>query len=108
MTVDIIFKRALIFCIISYFVYIAFRILFGKLNLKNYFNGDKVEITMRLIERFPWSILNLICAALALVGLFFIEILYLSFAANIISVVLVILIIKLSITSVNYILRKFK
>ncbi|MCJ8343407.1 MAG: hypothetical protein MJH09_11275 [Cetobacterium sp.] len=108
MTVDIIFKRALIFCIISYFVYIAFRILFGKLNLKNYFNGDKVEITMRLIERLPWIILNLICAALALVGLFFIEILYLSFAANIISVVLVILIIKLSITSVNYILRKFK
>ncbi len=108
MTVDIIFKRALIFCIISYFVYIAFRILFGKLNLKNYFKGDKVEITMRLIERLPWIILNLICAALALVGLFFIEVLDLKFAANIISVVLVILIIKLSITSVNYILRKFK
>ena len=71
MTVDIIFKRAFIFCIISYFVYIAFRILFGKLNLKNYFKGDKVEITMRLIERLPWIILNLICAALVLVGLFF-------------------------------------
>ena len=108
MTVDIIFKRAFIFCIISYFVYIAFRILFGKLNLKNYFKGDKVEITMRLIERLPWIILKLICAALALVGLFFIEVLDLKFAANIISVVLVILIIKLSITSVNYILRKFK
>ena len=108
MTVDIIFKRAFIFCIISYFVYIAFRILFGKLNLKNYFKGDKVEITMRLIERLPWIILNLICAALVLVGLFFIEVLDLKFAANIISVVLVILIIKLSITSVNYILRKFK
>ena len=108
MTVDIIFKRAFIFCIISYFVYIAFRILFGKLNLKNYFKGDKVEITMRLIKRLTWVILNLICAALALVGLFFIEVLDLKFAANIISVVLVILIIKLSITSVNYILRKFK
>ncbi|XZM35250.1 hypothetical protein ACSXAY_17945 (plasmid) [Clostridium perfringens] len=108
MTVDIIFKRALIFCIISYFVYIAFRILFGKLNLKNYFNGDKVEITMRLIERLPWIILNLIGAALALVGLFFIEALDLSFAANIISVVLVILIIKLSINLSNYLLRKFK
>ncbi|MDM0612782.1 hypothetical protein QTH09_17365 [Clostridium perfringens] len=108
MTVDIIFKRAFIFCIISYFVYIAFRILFGKLNLKNYFNGDKVEITMRLIERLPWIILNLICAALALVGLFFIEVLDLKFAANIISVVLVILIIKLSITLSNYFFRKFK
>ena len=108
MTVDIIFKRAFIFCIISYFVYIAFRILFGKLNLKNYFNGDKVEITMRLIKRLTWVILNLICAALVLVGLFFIGVLDLKFAANIISVILVILIIKLSITSVNYILRKFK
>ncbi|EGT0000546.1 hypothetical protein I9Y31_002857 [Clostridium perfringens] len=108
MTVDIIFKRALIFCIISYFVYIAFRILFGKLNLKNYFKGDKVEITMRLIERLPWIILNLICAALALVGLFFIEVLDLKFAANIISVILVILIVKFSITLSNYLLRKFK
>ena len=108
MTVDIIFKRALIFCIISYFVYIAFRILFGKLNLKNYFNGDKVEITMRLIERLPWIILNLIGAALALVGLFFIEALDLKFAANIISVVLVILIVKFSITLSNYFFRKFK
>lgn len=108
MTVDIIFKRAFIFCIISYFVYISFRILFGKLNLKNYFKGDKVEITMRLIERLPWIILNLICAALALVGLFFISILDLKFAANIISVILVILIIKLSITLTNYILKKFK
>lgn len=108
MTVDIIFKRAFIFCIISYFVYIAFRILFKKLNLKNYFNGDKVEITMRLIERLPWIILNLICAALALVGLFFIEVLDLKFAANIISVILVILIIKLSINLSNYLLRKFK
>ncbi|WP_283684997.1 hypothetical protein [Clostridium perfringens] len=108
MTVDIIFKRAFIFCIISYFVYIAFRILFGKLNLKNYFKGDKVEITMRLIKRLTWVILNLICAALALVGLFFIEVLDLKFAANIISVVLVILIIKLSINLSNYLLRKFK
>ena len=108
MTVDIIFKRAFIFCIISYFVYIAFRILFGKLNLKNYFKGDKVEITMRLIERLPWIILNLICAALVLVGLFFIEVLDLKFAANIISVVLVILIIKLSINLSNYLLRKFQ
>ena len=108
MTVDIIFKRALIFCIISYFVYIAFRILFGKLNLKNYFNGDKVEITMRLIERLPWIILNLIGAALALVGLFFIEVLDLKFATNIISVILVILIVKFSITLSNYFFRKFK
>ena len=108
MTVDIIFKRALIFCIISYFVYIAFRILFGKLNLKNYFNGDKVEITMRLIERLPWIILNLIGAALALVGLFFIGALDLSFAANIISVILVISIVKFSITLSNYFFRKFK
>ncbi|MDM0612820.1 hypothetical protein QTH09_17555 [Clostridium perfringens] len=108
MTVDIIFKRAFIFCIISYFVYIAFRILFGKLNLKNYFKGDKVEITMGLIKRLTWVILNLICAALVLVGLFFIEVLDLKFAANIISVVLVILIIKLSITLSNYFFRKFK
>ena len=108
MTVDIIFKRTLIFCIISYFVYIAFRILFKKLNLKNYFKGDKVEITMRLIKRLTWVILNLICAALALVGLFFIEVLDLKFAANIISVILVILIVKFSITLSNYFFRKFK
>lgn len=107
MTVDIIFKRAFIFCIISYFVYIAFRILFGKLNLKNYFNGDKVEITMRLIERLPWIILNLICAALVLVGLFFIGVLDLKFATNIISVIIVILIVKFSITLTNYLLKKF-
>ena len=108
MTVDIIFKRAFIFCIISYFIYIAFRILFKKLNLKNYFLGDKVEITIRLIERLTWVILNLICAALALVGLFFIEVLDLKFAANIISVILVILIVKFSITLSNYFFRKFK
>ena len=102
------FKIAFINCTIIYFVYIAFRILLGKLNLKNYFKGDKVEITMRLIERLPWIILNLICTALALVGLFFIEVLDLRFAANIISVILVILIVKFSITLSNYFFRKFK
>ncbi|BDU83852.1 hypothetical protein [Clostridium perfringens] len=102
------FKIAFINCIIIYFVYIAFRILFGKLNLKNYFKGDKVEITMRLIERLPWVILNLICAALAWVGLCIITILDLKFAANLIAVMLVILIVKFSITSSNYFFRKFK
>ena len=84
------FKIAFINCTIIYFVYIAFRILLGKLNLKNYFKGDKVEITMRLIERLPWVILNLICAALAWVGLCIITILDLKFAANLIAVMLVI------------------
>lgn len=102
MTIDVIFERAFINFIICYFVYIAFKILFGKLNLKNYFLENNLEF---IIKKIISIIINLVGATLAIIGLYYIATIDLKFYSNIGAFILMILIIKFSIDFSFYILN---
>lgn len=88
------FENILIYCISIYFFIIAFKIIIGKLNIKNYFLENNLEF---LIKRIILIILNLVICTLAFIGLYYIATVDLKFYSNIVAFIFIIIIIKFSV-----------
>ena len=88
------FENIIIYCISIYFFIIAFKIIIGKLNIKNYFLENNLEF---LIKRIILIILNLVICTLAFIGLYYIATVDLKFYSNIVAFILIIIIIKFSV-----------
>ncbi|MDZ4994612.1 hypothetical protein GNF80_16890 [Clostridium perfringens] len=102
MNVYNLFFNALIYCILIYFAFIVFKLIFGKLNIKEYFLENNLEF---IIKKIISIIINLVGATLAIIGLYYIATIDLKFYSNIGAFILMILIIKFSIDFSFYILN---
>ncbi len=85
------FENILIYCISIYFFIIVFKVIIGKLNIKNYFLENNLEF---IIKRIIIIILNLVICTLAFIGLYYIATVDLKFYSNIVAFILIIIIIK--------------
>lgn len=102
MSVYNLFFNVLIYCILIYFAFIVFKLIFGKINIKDYFLKNNLEF---IVKKIVSIILNLVIATLAFIGLYYIAAVDLKFYSNIGAFILMILIIKFSIDFSFYILN---